>query len=124
MTEIVITLPLCPTTNHLFAGSGQKRYRTREYDMWLEAAGWELNIQRPRGRGPLQVQGQVEIHIEVREPRTDHQEDLDNRAKASLDLLVKNSVIQGDSNRYVRKLTMTWNKDIDGIRITIKPWQA
>ena len=124
MTELVITLPLPPTTNNLFAGNGKRRYRTKEYEAWAKEAGWALNTQRPQGRGPLQVLGQVSIWIEVREPPTEREEDLANREKAAVDLLVTHGVIQGDSNRYIRGIIMTWSKNIDGIRIYIKPWQA
>lgn len=113
--EVVINLPLPPTTNNLFAGTGKRRYRTSEYNAWIKEAGWRLNTQRP-----LQTRGAVSLLIEVEEPKTARHTDLANREKACTDLLVKHLVIQGDDQRYVRELNMRW-ADIQGVRVTIRP---
>ncbi len=112
----VILLPMPPTTNNLFAGNGRRRYRTEKYVAWTQEAGWELARQRP-----APVLGKVSLLIEVGEPKTERQMDLANREKATVDLLVEHRIIQGDSQRYVRRLAMEW-ADIDGVRITITPW--
>jgi Holliday junction resolvase RusA-like endonuclease len=113
--EVVICLPLPPTANNLFAGTGARRYRSSEYNAWIKEAGWRLASQRPP-----QVKGKVSLLIEVAEPHTLREMDLMNREKATTDLLVKHKIIEGDSNRYVRKFAMDW-ADIEGVRVTIRP---
>ena len=115
--ELIITLPMCPTTNNLFAtdrASG-KRFRTREYKDWVQEAGLLLNRQRP----PL-VAGKVSILLEVEEPKTARRQDVCNREKAVIDLLVSRGVIQSDDQRHVREVTMRW-ADVAGVRITVRP---
>lgn len=114
-SEVVICLPMPPTTNNLFASNGRMRYRTSEYNAWIKEAGRRLAAQRPP-----QVIGKVSILIEVEEPSTAREMDLMNREKATTDLLVKHRIIQGDSNRYVRKFAMEWAA-IEGVRVTIHP---
>lgn len=113
--EVVICLPMPPTANNLFANARGARYRTSEYNSWIKTAGWHIAIQKPP-----QVKGKVSILIEVEEPRTNQQMDLMNREKATTDLLVKHRIIEGDSNRYVRKFAMNW-APIEGVRVTIWP---
>ena len=111
----VILLPMPPTTNNLFAGNGKRRYRTKEYESWIDEAGWVLSSQRP---SPFV--GWVSVLIEVSERESTNSWDLANREKATMDLLVKHKIIQGDNRPYVRKFAMEW-ADIDGIRVTVTP---
>ncbi len=116
-SELVIELPLPPTTNHLFATdrSSRRRFRTAEYLAWVKEAGWRLAAQRP----PL-VAGKVSLLIEVEEPKTARRQDVGNREKAVVDLLVSHRVIQSDDQRHVRELIIRWAA-IAGVRITIRP---
>lgn len=113
--ELVINLPLSPSTNHLFATVGKKRIRTVEYTAWAKEAGYLLNKQRP----PLMA-GKVILLIEVEEPKTAIRQDCTNRIKAVEDLLVSHRVLQGDDQRFVRSVTVAW-ADVAGVRITIRP---
>ena len=115
--KICILLPTPPSGNNLFAtGRNKGRFRTAKYEGWCKEAGWELAIQRPP-----KLTERVSIQIEVREPPTNAREDLDNRAKPCLDLLVSHRIIPDDSHHYVRQLTLCWSKDlVSGIRITIQ----
>jgi crossover junction endodeoxyribonuclease RusA len=112
--ELVIHLPMCPTTNNLFSGNGRRRYRSEEYTAWIKEAGWRLNAQRP----PLMA-GKVILLIEVEEPKTARRQDVANREKAVTDLLVSHRVIQGDDQRFVRELTMRW-ADVAGVKVTVR----
>jgi hypothetical protein len=103
-----------PTTNHLFAGNGRRRYRTKEYVAWGKEAGWLLASQRP-----AKSTGAVSVLIEVSLRESTDSWDLANREKATMDLLVEHKVIQGDNRPYVRKFAMEW-ADIDGIRVTVE----
>jgi Holliday junction resolvase RusA-like endonuclease len=113
----VLTLPLPPSTNKLFPGRA-RRHHSPEYEAWIVDAGWELKRQRPRP-----VLGRVSLTIEVREPPTKRVEDLSNRLKALEDLLVTHGIIQGDSQRYVRRIVLEW-APIDGVRITVEPYSS
>jgi Holliday junction resolvase RusA-like endonuclease len=115
--ELIIALPLPPTTNNLFATdrASRRRFRTAEYLAWVKEAGYRLNAQRP----PL-MPGKVILLIEVEEPKTARRQDVANREKAVTDLLVSHRVIQGDDQRYVRELTMRW-APVEGVRVTVRP---
>ena len=87
--------------------------RQRETAAAMEA-GYVLNRQRP----PLMA-GKVSLLFEVEEPKTAHRQDVANREKAITDLLVSHRVIQGDDQRFVRRITMEWAA-VEGVRITIR----
>lgn len=116
--EVVIELPMPPTTNNLFASTKGTRYRTSEYNDWIREAGTRLARQKPP-----QTRGRVSLTIEVAEPKTARQQDLGNREKATTDLLVRHLLIEGDDQRYVREIHMRW-ADIRGVRVTIRPVAA
>jgi Holliday junction resolvase RusA-like endonuclease len=112
----VVTLPLCPSTNHLFAGDGRRRYKTKEYAAWIEEAGYALNRQKPEP-----IRGKVRLLIEVEEPKMAIAQDVTNRIKASEDILVRHGIIEGDDQRFVRSVTAEWSRHVVGIRITVTP---
>lgn len=121
---ITLTLPIPPSSNALFrnrtaheravaAARGKKlpgRARTHAYNSWRNAAGWELKLQRPQ-----KVPGAIEIEIVMRRPSKSS--DVDNRAKAVLDLLVEHQVIDDDCN--VTAETTRWAQ-VDGCIVTVK----
>jgi len=86
----MLTLPVPPSTNNLFVNvRGRGRRKSDEYRAWLHEAGLKLNLQRPQPvSGP--------VHVTIRIPDI-ARGDLDNRIKASLDLLVKHRLIEDDS---------------------------
>jgi Holliday junction resolvase RusA-like endonuclease len=116
--EVVISLPMPVSTNHLFFNRVKAhggRARTPEYNAWVREAGTRLAIQRPP-----QITGRVSILIEVQEPETARRQDVANREKAVVDLLVTHQVIQGDDQRYLREITLKW-APVDGVQVTIRP---
>ena len=114
-SELVIELPMPPTTNNLFAGNGKRRWRSEEYTGWIKEAGYRLNVQRPP-----RVSGKVTLLLEVEEPKTARRQDVANREKAVVDLLVGHQIIEGDDQRFVREITMRW-ADVAGVRVTVRP---
>jgi len=114
--EVVISLPMAPSTNHLFLNAGGRtgRVRTPEYNAWIKEAGWQLASQRPR-----QVLGRVSILIEVSDAESTDSWDVANREKATVDLLVSHKVIPGDSKRWVREIVLRW-APVDGVRVTLR----
>jgi Holliday junction resolvase RusA-like endonuclease len=113
--ELIIALPMPPSSNNMFATVGKKRIRSVEYIQWAREAGYILNRQHP----PL-VAGKVSLLLEVEEPKTARRQDVCNREKAVIDLLVSRGVIQSDDQRHVREVTMRW-APVDGVRVTIRP---
>jgi Holliday junction resolvase RusA-like endonuclease len=116
MDTVVLTLPMCPTTNNLFAGTGKKRVKTYKYEAWEQEAGWELLRQRPP-----RIKGPVAVTIEVSDLDSSSTWDLCNREKATMDLLVTHGVIQGDNKPIVREFNMRWSAAIRGVRVTVQP---
>jgi Holliday junction resolvase RusA-like endonuclease len=115
-SELVIALPMGPSSNNMFAtdrASG-RRFRTAEYKGWLLEAGYRLNAQRP----PLMA-GKVTLLIELEEPKTARRQDCSNRTKAVEDLLVSHRIIQGDCQKFVREVATRW-ADVDGVVVTIR----
>jgi hypothetical protein len=43
-----------------------------------------------------------------------------NLEKGCTDLLVKHGIIEADHDLILREVRMIWNRDIEGVRITIK----
>lgn len=117
MNPTVITLSvLPPSVNNLFPGNGKRRFMSNEYKSWKTAAGWELLSQRP-----LPVMGKVELLFQFAEPKTNHRRDVSNLCKATEDLLVSHGVIEGDDQRFVRRVIAEWSEDLPGVIITITP---
>lgn len=110
---IVLAIPVPPSVNGLwFNKPGKGRVRSDRYRTWLNSAGWLVQAQRP-GHMP----GRVEIEICLPERNG---ADLDNRVKATLDLLVAHRIIEGDNNKVVRRITVAWGNVAD-CRVTIRP---
>lgn len=115
---VVILLPLPTSVNAMFADGRTRRVQSKKYKAWITEAGWDLARQRP-----CKCPGRVALLIEVREPPTRRAEDLDNRTKAVLDLLVEHRVIADDSQHIIRRIVLEWSGQVEGVRITIEPWE-
>lgn len=93
--SFTLTLPLAPSTNGLYATRKKPgprqwgRRKSEKYMKWIGDAGWTLKMQKP----PKFV-GSVAIAICV--PK-DMRGDIDNRCKATMDLLVTHKVITDDN---------------------------
>jgi len=88
---VTFSIPFPPSVNGLFATVGKRRIKTEAYKAWNTAAGLLLNVQRVP---PFTGNVSVDIHLKRPDKR---KRDLDNLAKATLDLLVRQTVIQDDS---------------------------
>jgi Holliday junction resolvase RusA-like endonuclease len=113
LTEIFLPMP--PSVNSMFGNNkrakGRGRYRTDEYEQWIADATAALWQQRPRP-----VLGRCEVWIDIDDRRRG---DADNRAKPVLDLLVKHGTLGGDSEKYVKRVSIGWAK-CDGCRVAIE----
>ena len=95
----ILTVPAPPSVNNLFANTVRGRFKTPRYKAWLQEAGWRLREQLPDP-----VPGRVVVMLGIE--RNNLRSDLDNQAKALLDLLTAHKVIEDD--RYVTALVMAW----------------
>lgn len=111
---VQLVLPAPPSANNLFKNvPGKGRVRTTLYGDWLSHAGWRLRTQHPG-----LVEGPVLILIGIE--RTNSMADIDNRLKATLDLLVAHKVIEDD--RFVAGVAAAWLPARDGLmRLAITP---
>ena len=78
----------------------------------------ELMVQKARP-----ISGQVMVSIDLKSP-TKRAYDIDNRAKAVLDLLVKNGIIEDDSNRILKRLAISDEGDFVGATISVSSYDA
>lgn len=105
-------LPLPPSVNNLYFNSPRGgRVKTERYRKWIEAARWALLAQRARP-----IAGQVRLDILVSEKS---RADLENHAKATIDLFVSHGVLQDDCKAFVRGISLEWSDQVEGIRVTI-----
>lgn len=113
--NIVLSLPMPPTTNHLYAtAENGGRFKSQEYNDWLAEAGWRVQAQRPgRIAGPYEIEAVF--------ARPSRRCDLDNRFKPLSDLLVKQRVVQDD--HLAEKITLAWAPAGEGVLVTLTKHQ-
>lgn len=105
-TCTTLKLPAPPSVNNLFSngkGGHTGRFKTPAYKAWIAEASWMVREQMV-AEDCNPVMGRTVIMIGVE--RSSLRSDLDNQAKAILDLLVTTRVIEDD--RYVTGLVMAW----------------
>jgi Holliday junction resolvase RusA-like endonuclease len=111
---ILLELPTPPSVNQLYRNKrGHGRVKTQVYQDWQGHAGWRLKLQNPG-----HIAGPVIIVVNIE--RTNNAADVDNRIKATFDLLVTHRVIEDDSR--VAAFCAAWAKPASGImRLAILP---
>jgi Holliday junction resolvase RusA-like endonuclease len=110
MTAITLNLPVCPSANQLFANRKTGgRIITREYEAWRQLAGYALNRYTH-----TPIHGKVHVTICLPEKTRG---DIDNRAKAILDLLVRHKWI--DDDRYIKSLHLIRDEGQD-MRVDVR----
>lgn len=110
----MIKIPRPPSTNSLYFNRKRGRTKTKKYTQWIIDASYEVAKQKPE-----QVNEKCAVSIRV-EKRGKVKEDIDNRIKATLDLLVATEVITDD--RLVWRVTAEW-ADIKDCEVTVEPWK-
>lgn len=107
-TEASYPIPAPISVNGMFANvAGKGRVRSQRYKTWAASAGWIV-----KSNGPIRkVSGPVRITLAVPRPRTNM--DLDNCAKAYIDLLVNLGAM--DDDKCVIALSMWWQTGKQGI---------
>lgn len=111
-----VRLPCSPSTNNLFVNKKVGgRFISPAYKSWRDTAGMYLNLARihPFGAAP------VEVSLTV--PRKPASRDLDNFAKAPIDLLVAHAIINDD--KQIERLTIS-RHDLADMLLQIAPYSA
>jgi Holliday junction resolvase RusA-like endonuclease len=111
----ILHLPFPVSVNAMWSDGKTRRHKSQRYADWLLEAGYALNRQKPPS-----VPGKVALLYEVQEGRDNRRRDLVNLEKGCTDLLVKHGIIEADHDLILREVRMIWNRDIEGVRITIK----
>jgi len=107
------TLPIPPSVNNLFVNArGRGRYPSKKYTAWKKAALAAFLPKRPNAV----IERPIEIVIRM---STKCRSDLDNIAKAPIDFLVQNGVIQNDNRAIVKRIVLEWDASITGAAISI-----
>lgn len=114
--NVVLTLPFPVSVNAMFADGKTRRHKSQRYCDWLLEAGYVLKSQKPP-----QIKGQYHITYAFQEGQDRRERDAFNLEKGVTDLLVKHGVVEGDSNKYLRKGSVEWDRSVIGVRITITP---
>ena len=120
MNKTRLTLEsLPPSANAIWRHTrGGKTYRTAEYMTFLRCEEWGLV---PQLKTQHKFVGPVFITIAMKRPRSNA--DLDNRAKAALDLLQHVQAI--DNDKHVMGLNLYWSRDLpEGVAAEITIVQA
>lgn len=103
------TLPLCPTTNHMYSKSRYGVYKTQETRAWEKEASYA--ILKTKGRKTLTGDTYVGIEFFLKRDR-----DIDN-LKLILDSLQDNNIVVNDSQ--ITHLNIKKYKDKENPRVEI-----
>jgi Holliday junction resolvase RusA-like endonuclease len=107
-------LPLPPSVNNLYFNAPRGgRVKTERYRKWIDEARWSLLAQKARP-----VAGQVNLRILVSDKS---RADLENHAKATVDVFVAHGVLEDDCKKYVRGISLEWSDQVEGVRVIIQP---
>ena len=89
---IALNLPMPPSVNKMTRNApGIGRLKTKAYRSWIKEAGQEVNVQLIGKRHGLPFAGDVGVVMTV-----ERRGDLDNRVKATLDLLTIHQIYRDD----------------------------
>lgn len=113
---IVIQLPFPISVNAMFADGKTRRHKSQRYADWILEAGYALNRQKPKP-----IKGPIKILYEFQEGRDNRRRDAFNLEKGVTDLLVSHGVIEADHDLILRHGSVTWNREVQGVRVTITP---
>ena len=100
------------SVNSLFANvAGKGRVRSKRYRAWASAAGWDFV-----GKGS--ITGPFEVAIILSRKKARANSDLDNYAKAVIDMLVTHKIVEDD--HLLQRLTLEYG-DCSGFFCEVRP---
>lgn len=106
-------LPTPPSVNRLWRISGRRMYRSKQYTEWIAQVAAALD-----GEPKPEIDYPFNIELIVGRP-SKRRMDIDNRAKAVMDVLQHCNIITDDC--LANQINMMWS-DIEGCKVTI--WKA
>lgn len=116
--DIVLDLPAPPSVNRTRRVDWKGR---RQIEAFANVADAYVMAAKGRANSPLRIEKipRFELLITLSESHT--RIDLDNGLKALIDYLRRIEVIEDDSPKHMRRLTIEWGRAPHGCRVTIKP---
>lgn len=98
-------VPVPPSANALYANAPGGRVLTQQYRDWLEAAGWELKLQKTKP-----MAGAVGLTLLIAMP--ERKRDLGNMEKAVSDLLVKHGIMADDNSDVLQEIFLKFDPSV------------
>lgn len=118
MISFLLSTP--PSINRMFRNvAGVGRVKTGAYRDWAKEAMQDMMAQRA---GQTVPRPPVAVTITV--PDSKGRGDIDNRIKAVLDCLVNMGVLEDDSDKFVRRVTVQTGADKGRCLVTVEPMEA
>jgi Holliday junction resolvase RusA-like endonuclease len=116
--DVVLDLPPPPSVNRTRRVNWAAK---REGDAWRNVANAYVLAAKGRAVAPLKLTKikRFELIVTLSEHHT--KIDLDNGLKALIDYLRKIELIEDDSYKHMRKLTVQWGLAPMGARVTVRP---
>ena len=112
MVPMTLVLPMPPSINSIWRSTAKRVMRSEKYRAWRVEAGLAL---RRQGNAPF-IQCDIAVSMKFG-PRT-RVRDLDNLAKAPLDLLQEHYWIRNDNQ--VVDLRLRWDDEVRGCQIDLE----
>lgn len=111
VTYCSLTFRSPPSANAMYRNApGKGRVKTKVYQDWIKAAGWEVAVQNPGCiSGPY--------HLQISVKRASLRKDIDNFCKPVSDLLVSMGVVDDDSD--AESVSAYWSDKHDGVKVTL-----
>ena len=107
---ITVVLPIPPSTNNLYQNGTRGRYRSQEYDNWIEEAIYRLGQQKIRDVIIGAYAMEIKVPMKLRG-------DISNRIKAPEDLLVKQGLTPDDKHAF--KVSIERNADVTECEVRV-----
>lgn len=105
-----------PSQNALWRAYNGRNILSAQGRQWYKTAADELLCQRARP-----IKGPVVIQVDLAAP-TRREYDPDNKVKALFDSLVKSGIIEDDSNRIIKRHSVSVDGESVGAKVTIIPF--
>ena len=114
-TEIVLDIPTPPSVNVTRRHNSVGWAKLEQWKVAADKALMASGQYRAARRGPPLGAFEIEITLDVT-----CRLDLDNPIKSAIDYLRRIELIRDDSQKYLRKLTVTWGYAPAGARIVLR----
>jgi len=115
-------LPVPPSTNSLFLGTGKRRIKTPAYRSWLQAGSLMISAskskQQFRSLAPIAEPCILNMAVD----RPNRMRDLDNTLKSAIDLLVARDILKDDN--VIQAIHVYWRSAFPATHAEITIYSA